>query len=92
MSRTKASFVGCCVQDPHVTYQCYEEVLMGGNPTECNFWRDRFFVGQVEASSVGGWCSVSKVGRPGYWILLLLIRWIYDAIDLSYWPYMDMVS
>ena len=29
--------VGCYVQDPHTTYQCYEEFTMGENPTVCNF-------------------------------------------------------
>ena len=50
-----------------------------------------FLVGQVEASSVDGWCSVRKGGRPGYWILLFLMWWIHAAMDFSYWPRMDMV-
>ena len=31
--------VGCNVQDPHTTYQCYEEFPMGGNKNVCNFCR-----------------------------------------------------
>ena len=40
-----------------------------------------FFVGGVEASWVGGWCSMRERGRPGSWIPLSPIWWIHDSTD-----------
>ena len=64
--------VGCDVQYLHATFQCYEEVPMGGNPT---VWKivETFLVGIMEASMVGEICSLSTGGRPGAWILAVLI-------------------
>ena len=50
-----------------------------------------FLDGQVEASRVGGWCRVSKGGRHGACIILFLIQWIHDTVDLLYWTHVDMV-
>ena len=50
-----------------------------------------FLSRQVEASRVGGWCSVRKGGRPGEWILLFLIQWSHATMDFSYWTHVDMV-
>ena len=76
----------------HATCQCYEEVLMGGNPTMCSFCRILFLLGKCKVQGwVGGWCSVRKGWIPGACICLLLIQWIHAAMYLSYWPHVDMV-
>ena len=43
----KLVLVGCNIQEPYATYQCYEEVPMGGNPTVCNLfsWESGSFKG-----------------------------------------------
>ena len=46
-----------------------------------------FFVGQVEASSVGGWRSVSKGGRYGAFILLFLMWWSHSDTDFLVFPH-----
>ena len=48
--------VGCNVQDPHATYQYYEEVPMGENPTVCTFFRNFYFLlGELKLQGwVGG--------------------------------------
>ena len=60
---------------------------MGGNRTfvKC-LDENEFLVGRVESSLVRGWCSMRKVGRPGYWIILSLIWWIHATMEFSYWP------
>ena len=35
---------------------------------------------------------MSKRGLPGGCILSILIKWIYEAMDLSDYPHVDMVS
>ena len=49
-------------------------------------------VGRVEASWVGGWCSIRKGVHPGSWIPLFLILWIHNAMDFSDWTHIDMVQ
>ena len=51
-----------------------------------------FLIGQVKASRVGWLCSVSKGGRLGDWILLVLMRQIHAAMAFSYFPHVDMVN
>ena len=51
-----------------------------------------FLVGRVEASIVGGWCNVRKVGCLGAFILLLLIIWSHAFMYVSVWPHVDMVQ
>ena len=48
-------------------------------------------VGRVEYSRVGEYYSVRMGERPGAWVILFLIWWIYAAMDLSYCPHVDMV-
>ena len=55
------------------------------------FEEQEFLVRKVEASRVDGWFIVRKGGLTGAWIVLFLMRWIYDAMDLSDWPHVDMV-
>ena len=47
-----------------------------------------FLFGRVEASRWGGWCSVRTGGRPGAWILEVMIWRSHVFTDLSYWPHM----
>ena len=48
-----------------------------------------FFVGKVEASSVGGWCSVSKGGRSGALTLLFLMWWSHSDMDFLVCPHVS---
>ena len=50
-----------------------------------------FLVGRVEASRVGGWYHMRKVGNPGSWIHSVLMFWSHAAMDFSYWPHVYMV-
>ena len=55
----------------------------------CNIFRNVYLAGQVEASRVGGWCSVSMGGRTGACTLLFLIRWRHYFMGVSYFPHMS---
>ena len=58
------------------------------NTIVCNFLGN-FFVGQVEDSRVGGWCSLVTGGRTSAWIILFLMFWIYVDMDFSDWSHMS---
>ena len=49
-----------------------------------------FLFWQVEASRVGGWCSVNREGRPGSWILLVLMHCIHTDMDFLDCNHVDM--
>ena len=51
-----------------------------------------FLVRKMKASRVGGWCIVRKGGRPGAWILLVLMRWSHADTAFSDWLHVDMVQ
>ena len=69
-------------------------LLKSSNEREYNhvqFCRIVFIVRHVEASRVGGICSVIKGGRPGALIHLFLIRQSHAIMDFSNWPHINMV-
>ena len=70
--------VGCGVHDLHATYQCYKEVIIGGNPNVCDFCRNLFC--WESGSFMGGWV-VYHEGRRMSWCL---DSFIPDRVDLCY--------
>ena len=79
--------VGCGLQDPHATYQCYEEFTIVENPTVWNF--GRIFKGWASGIFKSGWCSVITGGYPDTWILVVIIHLSHAFMDFSYWPHIS---
>ena len=67
--------------------------ISNGRESKCvhPYEEEYFLVRPVESSSVGYWYRMRKVGYPGAWIPLVLIRWIHAATAFSDWSHMDMV-
>ena len=65
-----------------------------GRESNCvQFLEEQYvLVRQVEVSRVGGWCSAREGGHPSDWILLVLMWWIHEAMDFSYWTHVEMVQ
>ena len=79
--------VGCNVQDPHAIYQRYEEFLMGGNPTVCNFCRNHYFSWE-SGSFKGGWVVYHEYGRTSW----CLDPWSPDTVETCFYGFLVLVT